>query len=151
MAGGTLNLDLDKLARAFGVANDCLRQLNKHLPQRIYEQVAGGCCNAAGTGSDQQAGVVGRGVSVNGYGIETVIHHFPQQVIDCSRIDHGVGCDISQHGCHVRLYHAGPFGHAGDGDRLTLDLNPAADSLGQGICCHDTLGSVQPGPGIETL
>ena len=86
--------DLDQLARAFAVARHLLGQIGEHAMQRLLESLqarVGGARDArrAGglAGREHQQRVGGRGVAVDGHGVEGVGDAVLQQRLQRRRGD----------------------------------------------------------------
>ncbi len=119
-----LDVDLDELGRAFAVAHD-LQARSRSTPSSAARNSASrrsvGACDRGAprrrcAGREQQQRVGGRGVAVDGDGVEGVAT--PREM---QRLQHGagnrrVGEDEGQHRRHVRRDHARALGDAVDGD-----------------------------------
>lgn len=71
-------------------------------------------------------------------------------------VDGGVGAEDAEEGGHVRVDHAGAFGHAGEAVGAAGGRGEGEGSreqLGKGVCCTDGAGGGEPGVvrGCEVL
>ena len=89
--------------------------------ERRRIQIAGADSGAAGTGREQEHGVVRRSVAVYGDAVEADFDGFAQICVQCRGLDGGVGEDVYQHGGvrhELRMNHAGTLADSGDADFL---------------------------------
>ena len=85
--------------------------------------IAGADGGAAGAGGEQQHGVVGGGVAVDGDAVEADFDGGAQIGVEHGRLDGGVGEDVDEHGGvghQLRMNHAGALAEGGDAHFLRI-------------------------------
>lgn len=151
---GVLDAYGDELGGAFAVADDELRE---RLRERGEDVLHGGVV-VRGGGADGGAagGAVGENgdrvvcacVAVDGDGVEGARDGVHQEGLQGGGVDGGVGAEDAEEGGHVRVDHAGAFGHAGEAVGAAGGRGEGEGSreqLGEGVCCADGAGGGEPG------
>ena len=116
---GAAHLDGDDVGGAFAVAHDLARQLVEHVVHRLRATAfaawpAVDRLVLGGARRHEEDRVVGRGVAVDGHGVEGRLDLLAQHGAQ-ERLRHGrVGAEEGQRGGHVGRDHAGALGHADD-------------------------------------
>ena len=87
---------------------------------------------------EQNQGVIRTGIPIDGDGVERIRQGLVEHLLERSPAHRGIGAYIAQHGRHVRVDHAGTLGHAGDGQRPSVQCHLPGRDLGKGIGRHDT-------------
>ena len=149
-----LDGDRDELGRAFAVADDGLRQFDRHGNDRGLDLSPAGIAFRCETGArlaggDHHVGVVGRGIAIDGDAVERGVGRFLDQLVKQRLGNAGIGGEEAEHGRHVRLDHAGTFGNAGNRDFLAVDLNHARGRLGDRVGGHDSVRGSVPVVALE--
>ncbi len=119
----SFDVQFDDVSDAFAVGDDLSGERGADLGEGGGELGvigADGC--AAGSGGEQQDGVVGGGVAVNGDAVEADFDGLAEVGVEDGGLDGGVGEDVDEHGgvgYELRVNHAGAFGQGGDADFFT--------------------------------
>ena len=140
----------DEFGRPFSVSNDRLTQLDGHLLHGVKKLQAqtrlelrdGPMLRLACR--HHHKGVVGRGVSIDRDSIERGIGQSLGQVLHAFRGNTRIGRHETQHGGHVGLDHASPFGDACDAHALPAQHQLTARRFGHGVGGHDACGCIAP-------
>lgn len=108
----------DEFRRAFAVAHDQLRERLREAGQDglhggvIWGGCGGDCLAACGAVGEEGDGVVGACVAIYGDGVEGAGDGMGQEGFQGGGTDGDVGAEDAEEGGHVRVDHAGAFGHA---------------------------------------
>lgn len=155
MEGGAADdADADEFRGAFAVAHDELGELLREGGEGVEEgePVGGGergdFLAAGGAVGEEGDGVVGGHVAVDGDGVEGPIDGVGEEFGEGGRRYWDVGGEDAEEGGHVRVDHAGAFGHAGErigrvrgrGEREGL-----REKFGKCVGGADGAGSGKPG------
>lgn len=148
------NVDVDEFGGAFAVANDELGELLGEGCEGLQEGEAvwggegsdGG--TAGGTVGEEGDGVVCGCVAVDGDGVEGSVDGVGEQEGKGACGDRGVGRENAEEGGHVRVDHAGAFGHACEGVRGLRggrEGEGTGEEFGKGVGCADGPRRGEPG------
>ena len=122
IGGGTIDAEFDDVGDAFAVGHDLAREGGADLGERRGKgRIARADGGAAGTGGEQEHGVVGGGVAVDGDAVEADFDGGAQVCVEHRGLDGGVGEDVDEHGGvrhELRMNHAGTLADSGDADFL---------------------------------
>ena len=143
-AGCAGHPNLDQCGRAFAIADDLKRQIAHHALQRGFKGFGDrtrrlhlGRGRLARCGDQQR--VRGRGVAVDGDGVECFIHIARHHLLQVRGADLGIREDVDQHRCHVGRDHARSFGNARDADLTAFALHRGRRALGECVGRHHGL------------
>ena len=98
--------------------------------------------DAGGAVGEQDHGVVGGGVAVDGAHIEALVDGVVQHLLQVGGVALGVGGDVGEGGGHVGVDHAGALGHRADADGAGGELELVGGFLADGVGGHDGIGRV---------
>jgi len=135
--GRAFDVQFHNMSDAFAVGNDLTGERGADLGERCGELRMGWTDDdAARSGGQQQHGVVGGGVSIDGDAVEADLNGLAQVGIEDRWLDLGVGENVDQHGGvgnELRVNHAGAFAKAGDADFIAIDVEAGEGGLLDGI------------------
>src|SRR5690606_2763179 len=126
-----------ELGRPFAVADNRLGQLEHdlvHRPRQLGVFGTGQIVDLVHlrlAGGNQDAGIVGAGVAIDGNAVERQVGSLTQHMLQYRLGYPGVGGHIAQHGRHVRADHAGTLGDSGNGHCPATKTDLAAGTLGR--------------------
>ncbi|ENN87601.1 hypothetical protein RHSP_63227 [Rhizobium freirei PRF 81] len=150
---GARHGDFEHLGRAFAVANDLNGEILKEIVERCAEagklRIVGTIdmrlsISRSSAGGKQHQRIGGRGIAINGHGVEAWADAVGQQRLKSGRGNVGIGDDERKHRRHVGRDHAGALGNAVDGDLDAADVGAAGRDLRIGVRGHDRLGGLEP-------
>ena len=102
------------------------------------------------TVGEHEERVIGAGITVYGDHVEGVRNNGAQRLLQKRLGDAAVGGDVTEHGAHVRMDHAGAFAHAAQADGHAAAAGSGqiefhGELLVDGIRGHDRLAGGRPG------
>ena len=130
--------DDDAFGDALGVGLQLSTQVVAHPQHRIVEIALAGLY-FAGTGGQQQHGVVGRAAAVDVEPVEGQRGRAAQRMVERGGVGDGVGGDHAQHGGQRRREHARALGHAADRPVVVVMQR---NLFGHGVGGHDGAGGL---------
>ena len=133
VGGCAFDVQFHDMGDAFAVGNHLTGQRGADLGEGGGELgVARSEGDAAGSGGEQQDGVVGRGVAVHGDAVEAHFDSRLEVAIQQGWLDGGIGEHVNQHGGvgnQLRVNHAGALAEGGDADFFSVNVEACEGGL----------------------
>ena len=145
LGGQAVGLDDDQMGRALAVGGDAAGHVDADVLDETGESrlvLLGLDLDAGGAVGEQDHGVVGGGVAVDGAHIEALVDGVVQHLLQVGGRALGVGGDVGEGGGHVGVDHAGALGHRADADGAGGELELVGGFLADGVGGHDGIGRV---------
>ena len=144
---GVDDLERDELGNAFAIADDGFGELVHNKAESVFENLtlfasASNCFVAGGTVGEDQDGVVGAGVAIDGDAIEGMLEGAFEGSFQTGFGDVGISGDVTKHGRHIGIDHARSFGTSADADALLPNLKRDCEFLLVSIARDDGAGDV---------
>ena len=146
LGGQAVSLDLDQVSGALAVGSDAAGDVDADMLDQAGKRslvFLGLDLNAGGAVGQQEDGVVGGGVAVDGAHVEALVDRRGEHLLQVGSVSLGVGGDVNQHGGHVGVDHTGALGHRADTDGTGGQLQLIGGFLLLGVGGHDGPGSVR--------
>ena len=145
LGGKAIGLDFDEVGRAFAVGSDAASHIGADGENEVCHCLLvflGLDLNAGGAVGQQEDGVVGRGVAVDGAHVEALIHSRGEHLLKIRGVSLGIGRHIDEHGRHIGVDHARALGHRANLHRAGGELQLIGALLADGIGGHDGVSSL---------
>jgi len=144
IAGRAFNAQFDNMGYPFAVGHHLTGQrgadLGEHGGKLGAIRTDG---DAAGAGGEQQDGVVGGGIAIDGDAVEADLDGRAKVAAQHGRLDGGVGEHVDEHGGvgnELRVNHAGAFAKGGDADFHSANFQVREGGFFDGVGSEDSLG-----------
>lgn len=144
---GTFNVQGDELGDALAIANDRFGELGHNELQGVAEDfailaVAGDRFVPGGTICEDENGVVGACVAVDGDAIEGVLDGVFDGAFEAGGVKFGVSGHEAEHSGHIGIDHAGSLGAATDTNAGAIEFEGDRKLFFMGVAGDDGFGDV---------
>ncbi len=140
----------DELGGALSVAHDGLGELLRQHGERglqglrLWAVRAGDLRQIRLARRDDDEGIVGRGVAIDGDAVERLVRRGAGELLQHFGRDGAIGGDEAEHRRHIRANHARAFADTAQRHGDAVNRHLRAGRLGQGVGGHDGGSGIEP-------